>query len=127
MNPTGPTTVTAEYQVFRNPAAPEADFKKASQFYEEVEREDVVLCNGVQQNLNTGIYVHGPLYSKREAAVIRLKELIEKDLNAHREQEAAVGHEIWPAQRNQQLHKDVARQEKLAANVCACGKENCCH
>ncbi|KAF9877539.1 hypothetical protein CkaCkLH20_05239 [Colletotrichum karsti] len=64
---------------------------QAAAFYDEVYRDDVVLCNGVQQNLNRGVYVDGPLHSKRESAVIHLKKLISKDLQAHMEEETRQG------------------------------------
>ena len=124
--PTSPTTVTTEYQVFRNPASPENAFQRAADFFESIELEDYDLCNGVQQNLNTGVYVHGPLHSQRESGVLYFKDLVKKTLKEHMEKESEAGHEIWPAKRNQQFHEAVSEEQQFCETVCACGKKNGC-
>ncbi|KAK5436744.1 hypothetical protein LTR34_002375 [Exophiala xenobiotica] len=119
--PTGPTTVTTEYQTFRNPASDMDIFQRAADFFEGIELEDYDLMNGVQKNLNAGVYVQGPLHTKREGGVLYFKSLIQADLKKHMAIETEVGgRQVWPAKRSQQLHKDVVEQEQFCSAVCAC-------
>ncbi|KAJ5702895.1 hypothetical protein N7488_010443 [Penicillium malachiteum] len=124
--PASATTVTTEYQVFRNPASPEDIFQGAADFFEGIELEDYDLCSGVQKNLNSGVYVHGPLHTNRESGVMYFKNFVKAQLEAHLKQESAVGHEIWPARRDQQLHSKVSGEENIRADVCACGLKGGC-
>lgn len=121
--PTGPTTVTTEYEVYRNPASPNEAFDLAAEFFESIELEDYDLMNGVQKNLNAGVFVNGPLHSAREGAILHFNRLIQKNLEEHRKEEEAAGHIIKPAQRNQQLYKSIQAQENFCAGVCACKAE----
>ncbi|KAL1847984.1 hypothetical protein Daus18300_013744 [Diaporthe australafricana] len=81
--PTGPTTVITEYQTFRNPDSPMDVFQRAADFFEGIELEDYDLCNGVQKNLNSDVYVHGPLHSQRESGVLYFKKLVREELKKH--------------------------------------------
>lgn len=121
--PTGPITVTTEYEVYRNPASPNEAFDRAAEFFESIELEDYDLMNGVQKNLNAGVFVNGPLHSAREGAILHFNRLIQKNLEEHRKEEEAAGHIIKPAQRNQQLYKSIQAQENFCAGVCACKAE----
>ncbi|CAG8104288.1 unnamed protein product [Penicillium olsonii] len=122
--PTGPTTVTTEYQVYRNPDSPEEAFNRAGEFFEGIELEDYDLMNGVQKNLNSGVYVHGPLHPQREGGVLYFKHLVQTQLKEHWDVERAAGEKIYPAKRNNQLHAAVQEQEQLATDVCACGMKS---
>ncbi|KAI9367335.1 Rieske [2Fe-2S] iron-sulfur domain-containing protein [Aspergillus egyptiacus] len=122
--PTSATTVRTEYQVFRNPASPQDAFDRAAEFFEGFEMEDYDLCTGVQQNLDRGVYVQGPLHDKRESGVVYFKNLVNQQLREHWEEEVKAGEEIWPAKRRQQLHAKVGDEEKFARDVCACGMKS---
>lgn len=122
--PTGATTVTTEYQVYRNPSSPMDIFQRAADFFEGIELEDYDLMNGVQQNLNIGAFVHGPLHAKRESGVLYFKQLVKQHLKQHMEEETQAGHEIRPAQRKQQLHSAVVAEEQFCADVCACAAKS---
>lgn len=120
--PSGPTTVITEYQTFRNPDSSMDVFQRAADFFEGIELEDYDLCNGVQKNLNSGVYMHGPLHSKRESGVVYFKKLVREEVKKHLDLEQAAGHDIWPARRSQQLHDGVAEDEKICSAVCGRGK-----
>ena len=124
MLPTSATTVITEYQVFRNPASSDDVFQRAADFFESIELEDYDLCNGVQENLNSGVFVHGPLHTEREGAVLYFKNLVQEQLKQHWQEEVSEGREIWPAKRNQQLHGAIPEQEKFSQDVCACGMKS---
>jgi phenylpropionate dioxygenase-like ring-hydroxylating dioxygenase large terminal subunit len=120
--PTSPTTVITEYQTFRNPESSMDVFQRAADFFEGIELEDYDLCNGVQKNLNSNVYMHGPLHSKRESGVLYFKKLVKDELKKHLDLERQAGHEIWPARRRQQLHHGVSEDESICAAICSRGK-----
>lgn len=120
--PTGPTTVITEYQTFRNPESSMDVFQRAADFFEGIELEDYDLCNGVQKNLNSDVYVHGPLHSRRESGVLYFKKLVKEELKKHLALEQEAGHEIWPARRRQQLHDGVAEDDAMCDAICSRGK-----
>ncbi|KAL4943161.1 hypothetical protein BDV06DRAFT_221500 [Aspergillus oleicola] len=99
--PTSATTVITEYQVFRNPASPQEAFDRAAAFFEGIELEVYDLCNGVQKNLYSDVYVHGPLHEKREGGVLYFKDLVKGQLREHWDEEVSQVRENWPAQRRQ--------------------------
>lgn len=74
--------------------------------------------NAVQKSLNAGIYMHGPLHTKRESGVLYFKGLVREQLKKHFATEAAEGREIWPAKRYQQLHSTVYEEEDFCAAIC---------
>lgn len=122
--PTSATTVTTEYQVFRNPVSRDDVFQRAADFLESIELEDYELMNGVQKNLNSGVFVNGPLHTHRENGVVYFKNLVQDKVKEHWKEEVAAGGEIWPARRNQQLHAAVPEQERFCQDVCACGMKS---
>lgn len=120
--PAGPTTVITEYQTFRNTESSMEVFQRAADFFEGIELEDYDLCNGVQQNLNSDVYVHGPLHSKRESGVLYFKKLVKEELKKHLDLEREAGHEVFPARRTHQLHDAISEDEDMCAAVCSRGK-----
>ncbi|KAF4951723.1 hypothetical protein FSARC_12846 [Fusarium sarcochroum] len=114
------TTVTTEYEVYRNPESDIETFNKAAEFFEGIELEDYDLMNGVQANLNNNVFVNGPLHKARESGIFAFKRLVQKHLQEHREIEAAMGCQVHPARRNQQLYKTISDEEKFCGDVCAC-------
>lgn len=118
--PKTPTTVTTEYEVYRNPKAAPEHFDRAAEFFEGIELEDYYLMNNVQQNLVKGVFVNGPLHSSRESGTMAFKRLVKKDLEKHFEAEKKKGGEINPARRETQLHPSIALEEKFCGKVCAC-------
>ncbi|KAL1856798.1 hypothetical protein Plec18170_003771 [Paecilomyces lecythidis] len=113
-------TVTTEYEVYRNPNSPREIFDRAAEFFEGIELEDYDLMNGVQSNLNNGVFVNGPLHPNRESGIFHFNKLVKQHLHDHFELEAAQGREVYPARRNQQLHERIDVEEKFCAGVCAC-------
>lgn len=119
--PTSATTVTTEYQTFRNPEASEDAFQRAAEFFEGIELEDYDLMNNVQKSLNAGIYMHGPLHSKRESGVLYFKKIVKEQLERHFEVEKREEREVWAARRYQQLHGAVREEEQFCRAVCGVG------
>ncbi|KIW92810.1 uncharacterized protein Z519_06659 [Cladophialophora bantiana CBS 173.52] len=118
----GHNTVITEYQTFRSPASTQDTFQRSADFFEGIELEDYDLVNGVQRSLDSGVYVHGPLHTTREGGVLSFKKLVRQQLNDHVKLEAATSRKIWPAERNQQLHAAVGKEEKFCSVVCECAR-----
>ncbi|CAH0041846.1 unnamed protein product [Clonostachys rhizophaga] len=118
--PKTPTTVTTEYEVYRNPNSAREHFDRAAEFFEGIEVEDFHLMNGVQQNLGNNVFVNGPLHSKRESGTMAFKRLLKKDLEKHFEAEKKLGAEIHYSRRNTQIHPSIKVEENFCGEVCAC-------
>ncbi|CAG9951583.1 unnamed protein product [Clonostachys rosea f. rosea IK726] len=118
--PKTPTTVTTEYEVYRNPNSAREHFDRAAEFFEGIEVEDFHLMNGVQQNLGNNVFVNGPLHSKRESGTMAFKRLLKKDLEKHFEAEKKLGAEIHYSRRNTQIHPSIKLEENFCGEVCAC-------
>ncbi|KAI8272903.1 hypothetical protein K4K56_002236 [Colletotrichum sp. SAR 10_98] len=118
--PKTPTTVTTEYEVYRNKNSPREHFDRAGEFFEGIEIEDFHLMNGVQKNLVTNVFVNGPLHSKRESGTMAFKRLLKKDLDKHWEAEKKARAEIYPARRNTQIHPSINVEERFCGDICAC-------
>ncbi|VUC24984.1 unnamed protein product [Clonostachys rosea] len=114
------TTVTTEYEVYRNPNSAQEHYDRAAEFFESIEIEDFHLMNGVQQNLGNNVFVNGPLHSTRESGTMAFKRLLKKDLEKHFEAEKKLGAEIHLSRRNTQNHPNINVEENFCGEVCAC-------
>ncbi|CAI6092791.1 hypothetical protein V2G26_012244 [Clonostachys chloroleuca] len=114
-----------EYEVYRNNDATDEAFTSISDFFKVVLKEDKDLCNGAQKNLQAGIFLNGELHPHAEKGPLFFQSLTRDIVVSHREQEEAVGHDIWPAtpkhNTNDTNDKDVAFCKGLD---CAAGNEN---
>ena len=54
--------------------------KQDKSFSDEVQQEDISICEQVQRGLNSGSYQSGPLCTKREAGVLHFQNLIRQSL-----------------------------------------------
>ncbi len=117
--PTSAVTTSMQYEVFRHRKASDAVFKDLDGYFKQVENEDKQLCNGVQRNLNAGVYVNGNLQPFNEKViaqdpgsggqedelmllkqgVLYFQELVKRNLVNHRREEESKGGEIWPSTR----------------------------
>lgn len=55
-----------EYEVYRHSDASDQDFQFIDGMFKQVLKEDKELCEGVQQNLNAGIFMNGELHPQAE-------------------------------------------------------------
>lgn len=59
-----------EYEVYRHNDATDEEFTQLSDFFKAVMQEDKFLCNGVQKNLESGIFLSGELHPRVEKVII---------------------------------------------------------
>ena len=121
--PKGPKESSMSYEVYRNRDSSETDFRLISDMYERVMREDKVLCNNAQRNLERGVFVNGQLHPKFEKAPLFFQETCREVVTEHYEKEVAQGCEIAPAKQNVDVDAEVSRSDE---NICAglsCGSQ----
>ena len=58
-----------EYEVYRHNDATDEEFTQLSDFFKTVMQEDKFLCNGVQKNLESGIFLSGELHPRVEKVI----------------------------------------------------------
>ncbi|ORY45844.1 Rieske domain-containing protein [Leucosporidium creatinivorum] len=117
--PTGPTTTSMQYDVYKHKDASQAVFEDTDAAFMQIEKEDKFLCTNAQKNLSAGTYNTGPLHPQREQGPIYFQQLIKKALSSHRELEKAAGKEIHPARR--QTRGETAEDRFCAELEGACG------
>lgn len=116
VSPTGPTTVTMQYEVFGHKNATDAKFVEMDKFFKQVEKEDKELCDGAQVNLNVGTYSSGELQPFNEKGVLYFQKLLREAVMTHRQKELEAKQEIWPARVISGGNEDV----KFCQEVEAC-------
>jgi Ring hydroxylating alpha subunit (catalytic domain) len=59
-----------EYDIYNRKGAHPSEIKNFIEFLKEVEQEDFDLCEATQKNLNSGVYMSGPLHPVKENGVL---------------------------------------------------------
>ncbi|KAJ4982567.1 Rieske domain-containing protein [Stagonosporopsis vannaccii] len=95
--PHSPSTSTSHYEVFKAKTSTDEEFHLIADMYERVMREDKVLCNNAQANLNRGVFRAGFLHPKYEKAPIFFQQNCRDVVNEHWRKEKKEGREIHPA------------------------------
>ena len=118
--PTGPTTSSMQYQIFRNKNSSEKDFQLINQLYKRVVSEDKDLCELAQRNLNAGIFVNGELHPRLEKGPLYFQTVTRKTIREHFEQEQKAKKEIWPARQNLPASAMVSNEDVELCSALAC-------
>ncbi|KAL3487083.1 Rieske [2Fe-2S] iron-sulfur domain-containing protein [Aspergillus germanicus] len=124
--PTSPTTTRMHYEIYRNNTVSEEEFKEAVEFFKQVEREDKLLGNGAQGNLNTNTYVAGPLHPRMEESLLFFHRLLRQAMKEHFEVEKVTGKEIWPARRVPHVNGQLKEDEAFAEALCGGSSSSTC-
>jgi hypothetical protein len=95
--PHSPCTSTSHYEVFRAKTSTDEEFHLIADMYERVMREDKVLCNNAQANLNRGVFRAGLLHPKYEKAPIFFQRNCREVVNEHWKRERREGRVVHPA------------------------------
>jgi hypothetical protein len=96
--PHSPCTSTSHYEVFRAKTSTDEEFHLIADMYERVMREDKVLCNNAQANLNRGVFRAGLLHPKYEKAPIFFQRNCREVVNEHWKRERREGRVVHPAE-----------------------------
>jgi hypothetical protein len=98
------------YEIYRNRHSTSAEFHLIADMYERVMREDKVLCDAAQRNLDRGVFVNGQLHPKYEKAPLFFQDTVRTVVREHWERERREGREVWPAKRT--MRENVERSEE---------------
>lgn len=125
--PSGPTTSTMAYEIFRNKNSSDEDFKLISESYARVMSEDKALIAGQQKNLNAGVYEAGEMHPRWEKGPLYFQTQARSAVLDHVALEKREGKEVWPARHQptnlgQESQADIDLCKTLDAN-CGKGKE----
>tara|TARA_R110002003_G_scaffold40_11_gene2727 strand:+ start:4860 stop:5225 length:366 start_codon:yes stop_codon:yes gene_type:complete len=113
------------YEIYRNRHSSDADFHLIADMYERVMREDKVLCDAAQKNLDRGVFVNGQLHPKYEKAPLFFQNTVREVVSEHWERERREGREIWPARQTMRENVGVSEEdERICAGIeCASGAQ----
>jgi hypothetical protein len=75
------------YEIYRNKASSDEEFHLIADMYERVMREDKVLCDAAQRNLDRGVFVNGQLHPKYEKAPLFFQGTVRSVVTEHWERE----------------------------------------
>ncbi len=79
--PLAPDRTLARYHYYFADAVPDAELQEFVSFIDQVQREDIVLCESVQRGLQSGFYDRGRLFSGREDALRHFQALVAEALS----------------------------------------------
>jgi phenylpropionate dioxygenase-like ring-hydroxylating dioxygenase large terminal subunit len=114
--PSTPTTTKMSYEIYKNKNSTDDEFHLIADMYERVMREDKVLCNAAQKNLDRGVFVNGQLHPKYEKAPLFFQQTVRQVITEHYEREKKAGKEIWPTR---QTMKENAQTSESDEAICA--------
>ncbi|CAO2651593.1 Nn.00g041630.m01.CDS01 [Neocucurbitaria sp. VM-36] len=119
--PAGPNHSNITYEIYKNKNSSSEDFHLIADMYERVMREDKVLCDAAQKNLDRGVFVNGQLHPKYEKAPLFFQKTVREVITEHFQREKKEGREIWPARQKVEGNVGVSiEDEEICAGI-ACG------
>lgn len=118
--PTGPTTCSVRYEIYRNKNSSDDDFEMINQMYKRMMSENKDLCVETQKNLNTGVSVNGQLHPTEEGSV-DFQTVVRGLIAEHHKREEDTGEQFWPARQRLPKEEAVSKEDmdfcsKLTSN-----------
>ena len=113
--PHSPSTSISHYEVFKAKTSTEEQFHLIADMYERVMREDKVLCNNAQANLNRGVFRAGLLHPKYEKAPIFFQQNCREVVQEHWAKEKKAGKEVHPAKQPGLTFEGLAQEPQVEA------------
>jgi phenylpropionate dioxygenase-like ring-hydroxylating dioxygenase large terminal subunit len=80
--PVGPHRTLARYHYYFSDAVSDDELREFVAFIDQVQREDIVLCESVQRGLRSGFYEQGRLIREREDGLRHFQRLVRRALAA---------------------------------------------
>jgi len=74
--PLAPDRTLARYDYYFADAIPDDELREFVAFIDQVQREDIVLCESVQRGLSSGFYARGKLFAGREDGLRHFQRLV---------------------------------------------------
>jgi hypothetical protein len=121
--PSGPGKTNIAYEVWKNKTSSDEAFHLIADMYERVMREDKVLCDKAQQNLERGVFVNGQMHPKWEKAPLFFQQTCRDVVTEHYQREKKEGREIWPAKRLMRDNLGKTDEDEEICKALECGRE----
>ena len=118
--PSSPTTSKMSYEIYRNKFSSDAEFHLITDMYERVMREDKVLCDAAQKNLDRGVFVNGQLHPKYEKAPLFFQQTVRQVVTEHYEREKREGREVWPAKQTMRENAMTSESDEAVCRGIEC-------
>jgi hypothetical protein len=124
--PKAPGVSVMYYEVWRHKDATEEAFHNIADLYARVMKEDKVLCERAQANINAGLFINGELHPQMEKGPLFFQKRCRDVVMEHAAREKREGRQIWPAK--QQLKKTgnsaISNEDVAFCEGLACGNDN---
>lgn len=120
--PIGPSRTTISYEVYRNKSSTDEQFRAIADTYRRVMGEDKVLCEGVQKNLNAGVFANGELHPHWEKGPLFFQQTVREVISEHFQREKAEKREIWPARQKLAEGATMSEGDMEICEGLGCGK-----
>lgn len=108
------------YEIYRNRNSSDEDFHLIADMYERVMREDKVLCDNAQKNLDRNVFVNGQLHPHYEKAPLFFQSTVRDVITEHFEKEKEAGQQIWPAKRKLPCDATVSEKDEEITAALGC-------
>jgi len=118
--PSSPTTSKMSYEIYRNKSSSDAEFHLIADMYERVMREDKVLCDAAQKNLDRSVFVNGQLHPKYEKAPLFFQQTVRQVVTEHYEREKREGREVWPAKQTMRENAMTSESDEAVCRGIEC-------
>lgn len=122
--PLSPNKSTSYYEIYKNKNSTEEEFHLIADMYERVMKEDKVLCNNAQKNLDRGVFNSGLMHPKYEKAPVFFQQTVREVITNHYKKEKAEGKEIWPAKTKVVGDIQVNNEDEEICAGLGCGTQN---
>ncbi|MHB1571381.1 MAG: aromatic ring-hydroxylating oxygenase subunit alpha [Solirubrobacteraceae bacterium] len=76
ITPQGPHSTSVRFDYYFTPSTPAAERAETVEYFEQIVREDIPVCESVQRGLRSGAYERGPLNPDSEQSVIRFQRRV---------------------------------------------------
>ncbi|KAJ5374394.1 Aromatic-ring-hydroxylating dioxygenase alpha subunit [Penicillium concentricum] len=99
--PTGPTTCSVRYEVYRSKSSTNEEFEAINETYKRFMSEDKDLCVETQTNL----------HSRMEEGPVYFQSIVRDLITEHHQREEDAGEEIWPARQRMPKEEAVSKED----------------
>ncbi|KAJ6099041.1 hypothetical protein N7467_000576 [Penicillium canescens] len=119
--PTGPTSCSVRYEVFRNKSSSEEEFEKINEVYKSIMSEDNGLCIEAQKSLNDG-----QLSSQLEKGPLNFQTTVHDLITEHQKREEEAQKQIWPAQQKLPVEEETSKEDMDFCSKLTSPPSGCC-
>jgi hypothetical protein len=112
-----------QYEVYRNTKSSIEAFQEIDAIYKRVMKEDKILCDLTQKNLNAGVFINGEMHPRMEKGPLYFQQRCRELVTEHWKKETTEKREIWPAR--QKLPGDDNKSMITGRDIAFCSGLAC--